>query len=126
MNIALWILQVLLALHTLMGAGWKLTNSEQSVPSLSALPHGVWLGLSAVEFLCVLGLLLPALLSRLGFLAPIAAAVIAAEMFLFCAVHLASSVEKHAELGYWGTVLVLCIALACGRWFLSPLGLVKA
>ncbi len=51
MNIALWILQVLLALHTAMGAVWKLSHSEQTVASLSALPHALWLGLSGLEVL---------------------------------------------------------------------------
>jgi hypothetical protein len=32
MNIVLWILQAFLALHTAIGAGWKLFNSEQAVP----------------------------------------------------------------------------------------------
>lgn len=35
MNITLWILQALLALHTIMGAIWKFTNpAEKAVPSL--------------------------------------------------------------------------------------------
>ena len=42
-NVVLWILQVLLALHTAMGAVWKFSNSEQTVPSLQAIPHGAWL-----------------------------------------------------------------------------------
>ena len=46
MNILLWILQILLALHTTMGAVWKFSNSEQTVHSLSAIPHGVWLTMS--------------------------------------------------------------------------------
>jgi hypothetical protein len=31
MNILLWILQILLALHTIVGAVWKFLNSEQTV-----------------------------------------------------------------------------------------------
>jgi hypothetical protein len=42
MNILLWILQILLALHTAMGAVWKFSHSaEQTMPSLKAIPHGV-------------------------------------------------------------------------------------
>ena len=37
MNPTLWVLQSLLALHTAIGALWKFSNSEQAVPSLSAL-----------------------------------------------------------------------------------------
>ena len=32
MNVLLWILQILLALHTVTGAVWKFFNSEHSVP----------------------------------------------------------------------------------------------
>ena len=49
MNIVLWIFQILLALHTVAGAVWKFTNSEQSVGSLKAIPHSVWMGLSVFE-----------------------------------------------------------------------------
>ena len=48
MNILLWVLQILLALHTAMGAVWKFSNSEQTVPSLKAIPHGAWLTLSQI------------------------------------------------------------------------------
>ena len=45
MTISLWVLQIMLSLHTLMGALWKFSNSEQAVVSLKALPHGVWLAM---------------------------------------------------------------------------------
>ena len=90
MNILLWVLQILLALHTTIGAVWKFSNSEQTVPSLKAIPHGVWLAMSVVELLFSLALILPALHKPLAILAPIAAACIAVEMLLFCAVHVYS------------------------------------
>ena len=90
MNILLWVLQILLALHTAIGALWKFFNSEQTVPSLKAIPHGVWLSLSVIEILCGLALVLPALSQPLAILAPIAAVVIAAEMLLFCGLHIYS------------------------------------
>lgn len=52
MNIFLWVLQILLALHTAIGAVWKFSNPAQTVPSLSAIPNGVWLAMSVVELLC--------------------------------------------------------------------------
>jgi len=61
MNIFLWVLQILLALHTAMGAIWKYSNSEQAVPSLKVIPHGVWLAMGVVEIICALGLLVPSL-----------------------------------------------------------------
>lgn len=116
MNIVLWVLQVLLALHTAMGAVWKLTNSEQNVPSLSAIPHGVWMALIGVELLCCVGLLLP-----LAILAPIAAACIAAEMLLFSGVHLASGDGNHGPMYYWLVVAAVCGFVAYGRYALAPL-----
>ena len=83
MNILLWVLQILLAVHTVIGAVWKFSNSEQTVPSLSAIPHGAWLALSVFEFIFALCLILPAFYKPLAILAPIAAACIAAEMLLF-------------------------------------------
>ena len=122
MNLALWILQVLLALHTLMGAIWKFSHSaEQTMPSLKALPSGAWLGLAVVEILCAIGLLLPALYKPGANLAPIAACVIAAEMLLFCAVHLASRPTSHGPLAYWLVVAAACAFVAYGRFVLVPL-----
>ena len=63
MNVLLWILQILLALHTIMGALWKFSHSaEQTMPSLKAIPHGVWLAMSLIELLCAVALILPAVL----------------------------------------------------------------
>lgn len=122
MNVSLWILQVLLALHTAMGALWKWSASEQAVPSLRALPHALWLGLSGVEVLCAVGFLAPLVSRRLGRFAAYAALGVAAEMALFSAVHLASGQDKHGELAYWGVVALLCGFVAVGRLKLSPLG----
>jgi len=120
MNISLWILQVLLALHTVMGAVWKFSNSEQSVPSLGALPHPVWLGLSVLEFLCAAGLVAPALSPPLAVLVPLAAGVIALEMALFCVVHLSSGAEQHGQLIYWLVVAALSAFVAYGRFVVKP------
>lgn len=69
--------------HTAVGAVWKWSNSAQTMPSLGTIPHGVWLGMSIVELLCVVGLMVPAISKRLAILAPIAAAYVVAEMLLF-------------------------------------------
>lgn len=124
MNVLLWVLQVLLALHTAMGAVWKFSNSEQSVPSLAALPHAVWSAMSGLELLCSVLLVLPIitpLRARVGVLAPVAAAFVAAEMLLFCVVHLASGVSNHSELIYWLVVAGFCAFIAVGRFVLKPL-----
>jgi len=120
MNIILWVLQVLLALHTIMGAVWKFSHSEQTVPSLGAIPHRAWLGLSVFELLCSLGLILPALSASLGILAPVAAAAIAAEMLLFTGVHVRSGATKHGQVIYWIVVAAICAFIAYGRFVLRP------
>lgn len=120
MNIILWVVQVLLALHTGIGAVWKLSNSEQTVPSLSAIPHALWQMMSGVELLCCVGLLLPALAQRLGIFAPVAALVIAAEMLLFCGLHLRSGDANFGPMIYWLVVAATCAFVAYGRLVLSP------
>src|SRR5262245_15527879 len=121
MSILLWVLQVLLALHTFTGAVWKLSNSEKTIPSLKAIPHAVWLALSVFELLCSLGLILPALHGSLALLAPLAAAGIAAEMLLFSALHVFSGESKHGPMIYWLVVAALCTFVAYGRLVLKPL-----
>ncbi|HZR34809.1 MAG TPA: DoxX family protein [Nevskia sp.] len=121
MNILLWTLQAVLAAHTVMGAVWKFSNSEQAVPSLSAIPHGAWLALSVAELLCSVALLLPALNKSLAILAPIAASFIAATMLLYCGLHLASGDPQHGQLVYWLVVAAVCGFIAYGRLVLKPL-----
>jgi hypothetical protein len=120
MNILLWILQVLLALHTVMGAVWKFSNPEQTVPSLKAIPHSVWLGISVFELFCSVALILPAFSSRLGVLAPIAALCIAAIMLFYCGLHLRSGESNHGEMIYWLVVAAVCGFIAYGRFVLKP------
>lgn len=121
MNILLWILQILLALHTAVGAVWKFSNPEQSVPSLKAIPHSVWLAMSVVELFCSLGLILPAFNKSAGILAPVAAACVAAEMLLFCGVHIYSGDANNNPMIYWLVVAAVCAFIAYGRFVLKPL-----
>jgi hypothetical protein len=121
MNILLWILQGLLALHTAVGAIWKVSNSEQTVPSLSAIPHSLWLALIAVELLAALGLILPALSPRRDRAAPLGATVIAAEMLIFCVLHFSSGQPDSSPLAYWLVVAAIAIFIAFGRLVLRPL-----
>lgn len=120
MNILLWGFQILLALHTITGAVWKLSNSEQAVPSLSAIPHGGWLAMSVFEVLCSLGLILPAFSKRFAILAPVAALGIAGEMLLFSGVHLYSGDPNFGPMTYWLVVAAICAFIAYGRFVLKP------
>lgn len=120
MNIFLWILQILLAVHTATGAFWKFSNSEQTVPSLKAIPHELWLTMSVVELICSVCLLIPLLNRRLGILAPAAAGFIAAEMLLFTAVTLFSAEPDYGHIVYWMVVDAVCAFIVYGRLVLSP------
>jgi DoxX-like family len=121
MNILLWVLQALLALHTVIGAVWKFSNSQQAVPSLNVIPHGVWLAMSVVELLCSVGLILPALYKPLAILAPVAAGCIAAEMLIFCGLHLRSGDSNYGPMIYWLVVAAVCAFIVYGRLALKPL-----
>jgi uncharacterized membrane protein YphA (DoxX/SURF4 family) len=121
MNIVLWVLQVGLALHTIMGAVWKFSNTEESVGSLRVIPHPVWLGLSVVELGAAACLVLPFVVSSMGALAPVAAVVIAAEMIVFSAIHLQSGESNNSPVVYWMVVAVFCAFIAYGRFVLRPL-----
>ncbi|MGE0171860.1 MAG: DoxX family protein [Oligoflexales bacterium] len=121
MNIVLWVFQVFLALHTVMGAVWKISNSEQTVPSLAAISHGTWQALSVFELLCALGLVLPLLLKRLGKLVPIAAFGIVAEMLLFCGLHFSAGSTEYGEVAYWLVVAAVSGCIGYCRLKVKPI-----
>jgi hypothetical protein len=122
MNITLWIFQFLLALHTLIGAIWKFSKTaEQTMPTLKAIPQGVWLGMSVFEILCALALLSPLFNKSLGFLAPTAAVCIAVDMLILCAVHIFSGEKNFGPMIYWGVVILICAFIFYGRFALKPL-----
>lgn len=117
MNVFLWILQALLALHTATGAVWKFSHSaEQTMPSLKAIPGGVWIAMGVVELLCSLGLVLPAFSKRLTGLASAAAGVIVAEMLLYSALHLTSGSAEYGPVLYWLAVAAVGGFIGYFRW----------
>ena len=120
MNILLWVLQILLALHTAVGAVWKFSNPAQSVPSLGAIPHGAWLAISVFELACVVGLLIPAVSRPLAIMAPLAAVGIGAIMLVYCVLHLLSGAQNFGPMIYWLVVAAICGFIAYGRFVLRP------
>lgn len=90
------------------------------MPSLKAIPHEVWLGMSVFELLCSLGLIIPVFNKRLAILAPIAAACIAAEMLLFSGLHIYSGDANYSHMIYWLIVAAICAFIAYGRFVLKP------
>jgi hypothetical protein len=120
MNVVLWILQVVLSLHTAMGAVWKFSRTpEQTMPSLKAIPHGVWLALGVVELFFALGLILPALSPSLGVAAPLSAGSIAAVMLVYCGLHIRSGAASSGPMVYWLVVAAVSAFIAVGRLVLQ-------
>lgn len=119
MNILLWVLQILLALHTAMGALWKFSNSDKVVPSLRAISRRSWLVISVIELLLSLGLVCTAIPS-LVLLTPLAAACVALEMLCFIGVHLYRGFGKvRGPMVYWLVVAVLAAFVTYGRLVLA-------
>lgn len=121
MNTLLWTLQILLAAHTAMGGVWKFTNSSQNMPSLAAIPHGLWIAMGVLELLVAAALVVPGLAKGFGVLVPLAALLVALEMLAFCVLHLVSGDSQHGHLGYWLVVAAICAFLAWGRYAMRPL-----
>lgn len=122
MNVLLWILQTLLALHTVMGAVWKFRNpAEKAIPTLAAIPHTVWLGISVLEIIAAIALVLPVFKRSEFAMFPVYGAIyIAVVMVTYCGVHLASGSKEYAPLIYWLVVAGLCAFIAYGRMRLKP------
>ena len=117
MNIFLWILQIALGLHTLMGAIWKFSNSETNVPPLATLPHKFWLSLGVVEIFSSIALLLPLIKSGVEYLSSFAAIFIIIEMIGFSIMNLNSNLKNNNQMIYWIVVALLSGVLVIGRLF---------
>lgn len=120
MNALLWVMQVLLALHTVAGAVWKLSNPVQAVPSLQLIPNIAWQGLGVLELFLGLALVLPAFYRPAVLLAPLAALCVAAVMLVYCALHLYSGDPNHGQMIYWLVVAAVSAFIAYGRLALKP------
>lgn len=122
MNIVLWVFQILMALHTLIGAIWKFSNSaEATMPSLKAIGNSLWIAMGGFEILFSICLVVPLVYKPLAFLAPTAAVLIAAEMLLFTALHFSSGDSGRGPVIYWLVVAIICGFIAYGRFMLVPL-----
>jgi hypothetical protein len=114
-------LQILLALHTALGAAWMSSNSEKTMPSLGAIPDGVWQSMTVLQLLCAIALIVPLFNKRTAILAPIAATLVAAEMLFFSGVHLASGSTSMGPVIYWLVVAAVCAFIVYGRLVLKPI-----
>ena len=121
MKILLWILQILLALHTITGAVWKFSNSEQSVASLNSIPHAVWMIMSVLEILSALSLIVGAFSKSLAKLVSFSAIFIGAEMLLFCGMTIFSGGTNYNQVIYWLVVAAISAFIAYDSMKLKPL-----
>jgi uncharacterized membrane protein YphA (DoxX/SURF4 family) len=120
MNVALWIVQVLLAAIFLFAGGMKLVTPIEEMMKQMPLPLPGWFVwfTGVVEVLGAIGVILPWLLGIRPGLTPLAAAglvivMIGATVYTLAAGDLAVALISVA-------VGLLAAFVACGRWRLAP------
>lgn len=120
MNIALWIIQGLLALLFLFAGGTKLIMPIEEMTKQMTFPlPGVFLRFIGVcEILGGFGLVLPWLLRIRPFLTPLAAAGLVVIMVGATAITLMTGEIVMALMPL--VVGILCVFIAYGRWRLTP------
>lgn len=126
MNIALWIVQGLLAM-TFLGVGFnhafRLENMK-SMPGMGwigRVPKGLMTFIGFAEMAGGIGVLLPALTGILPWLTPLAAAGLALIMLLAAIFHLPHKSESR-NIVTNVVLFALAAVVAYGRWVLVPLG----
>lgn len=116
MNIFLWILQALLALHTAVGGVWKFGHgASETMPSLSSIPNGAWAAFGFLELFAAVMLVAPAINKRWALLAPVAAGFIATEMIYFTVLHTTAGNPEMGPVVYWLVVALVCAVIILGR-----------
>lgn len=122
MKIFLWILQIALAIHTGIGAIWKISNSEQTVQSLNTIPHWLWIKIIILEFLGVIILLLPVIIKKTGSWVPYVALFLVIEMIFFTIVNASNTGNTDFnQIIYWMIVAVISGFFAYARFKIKPL-----
>ena len=122
MNIALWIVQVLLAGMFLMAGAMKAFQYERakaSLPWVKDVPRGLTTFIGIAELLGGLGLLLPAISGILPWLTPLAGAGLALVMLLAIGFHITR--REFPMIGMNAVLLILATFVAYGRFLIMPL-----
>lgn len=121
MNLTLWILQILTAL--IFGASgfmkiFMFESIRRDVRAFDALPRRVWKVMGMIEWVCVVGLIVPGAIHWHAALTALAALVLALESVVFIGVHVKS---REAGPIVMSAVLGLLMAfIAYGRWRIAP------
>lgn len=76
--------------------------------------------MSIIELLCSVALILPAISMSMAILAPVAAVCIAAEMLIYCVLHISSGDKNYGPMIYWLVVAAICAFIVYGRFVLKP------
>jgi uncharacterized membrane protein YphA (DoxX/SURF4 family) len=122
MNIALWVLQVLLAFAFGASGTMKivqpLNKLAKSLPLMGELSPGLVHFIGVSELLGAIGLILPALTGVLPWLTPLAAACLALVMLLGAGFH--ASHKEYSGMAPSVVLLLLALFVAYGRFMLAP------
>jgi uncharacterized membrane protein YphA (DoxX/SURF4 family) len=122
MNIALWVVQVLLAGLFIMSGAMKAFQYERaktSLPWVKDVPHRLTTFIGIAELLGGLGLLLPAITGILPWLTPLAGAGLALIMLLAVGFHVRR--REPQAIGMTTVLLILAAFVAYGRFVIVPL-----
>ncbi len=122
MNIALWVVQVVLGAMFIFAGVTKAFRYEQaraSLPWVKDVPHGLTTFIGVAELLGGLGLLLPALTGILPWLTPLAAAGLALVMVLAAGFHVTR--KEWPGIGVNTVLFILALFVAYGRFVIVPL-----
>lgn len=121
MNIALWIVQVLLAAAFLFAGinkAFRYEYAHATLPWVKDVPRGLTAFIGVAELLGGLGLLLPALTGILSWLTPLAATGLALVMLLAIGFH--ATRKEWPAIGVNSVFLLLAAFVTYGRFVLLP------
>jgi hypothetical protein len=116
MNVALWIVQVLLGALFIFGGGFKLTLPVEELVKATGMPGWFMVFISIAELLGGIGLLVPALTGIMPGLTPLAAAGLVIIMIGATIVSLPQGLGALMPL----VTGLLAAFVAYGRWRLAP------
>jgi DoxX-like family len=122
MNLVLWVLQGVLAVLYLAGGSYKVFKFDELASYMRALPRGGWRALGVLEMVGGVLLVVPAAVTGMPGLIPLAAAVLALETLALAALYARYSLKLTAANPLvWSVVMGLLAAfVAYGRYVLRP------
>lgn len=120
MNIALWILQAVVALFCLAGGAYKILGFEElaKMPATAALSRGAWGAIGVFEIVCGALLIIPAAMKWMPVLTPAAAALLVVESFALALLYARHSLQLTATnpLVWVVAIGVMAAFVAYGRY----------